>query len=124
MEVNEILDECYLTDDSIIVNPTEIGWLNAIENGNVISSEGGTSGGYAEYIVKRFTAGTNKTVELKRTIKWVLFFGLKLKDPNFMWYVRKFFNMFSVCFRCSVSSGIPQILFQRQEFGNYRSIGG
>ncbi|CAG9530838.1 unnamed protein product [Cercopithifilaria johnstoni] len=66
-EVEEILDEY-----SPIESPSASGkmdWLNALENGMIINSEGGSSGGYAEYIVKRFVAESRRPLELKRTIK-------------------------------------------------------
>ncbi|EFO22045.1 cytosolic Fe-S cluster assembly factor [Loa loa] len=66
-EVDGILDE-YNATESFFASE-KVGWLNALENGKVISSEGGSSGGYAEYIVKRFVAESEKPLELKRTIK-------------------------------------------------------
>ncbi|MCP9258793.1 putative cytosolic Fe-S cluster assembly factor oxy-4 [Dirofilaria immitis] len=53
-EVDEILDEYVATESRFVFE--KVNWLNALENGELINSEGGSSGGYAEYIVKRFVA--------------------------------------------------------------------
>ncbi|VDK81332.1 unnamed protein product [Litomosoides sigmodontis] len=66
-EVNEILDEYSPLQDSFV--PGNISWLNALENGKIIISEGGSSGGYAEYIVKRFLAESKRPLESRRSIK-------------------------------------------------------
>ncbi|EJW85986.1 hypothetical protein WUBG_03101 [Wuchereria bancrofti] len=66
-EVDAILDECSSTESFSVAG--KVGWLNALENGKIISSEGGSSGGYAEYIVKRFVEESKTPLELKRTIK-------------------------------------------------------
>uniref|UniRef100_A0A0R3RKG9 Fe_hyd_lg_C domain-containing protein n=1 Tax=Elaeophora elaphi TaxID=1147741 RepID=A0A0R3RKG9_9BILA len=66
-EVDEILDEYSATESSFVSG--EVSWLNALENGKIIGSEGGSSGGYAEYVVKRFVAESKRPLELKRTIK-------------------------------------------------------
>lgn len=66
-EMDEILD-IYGTTDNVFASG-KIGWLNALENGVLINSEGGTSGGYAEYVVKRFTTDSKRPLEIKKTIK-------------------------------------------------------
>ncbi|KAL4002120.1 Iron only hydrogenase large subunit C-terminal domain family protein [Acanthocheilonema viteae] len=66
-EIDEILDEYSSTQDYFVSE--KINWLNALENGKIIMSEGGSSGGYAEYIVKRFIAESKRPLELERTVK-------------------------------------------------------
>ncbi|VDN03315.1 unnamed protein product [Thelazia callipaeda] len=57
-EVDKLLSE----NSSFDFRPSNeaINWLNAIENGFVINTDGGSSGGYAEYVVERFITELNK----------------------------------------------------------------
>uniref|UniRef100_A0A8R1Y6H0 Fe_hyd_lg_C domain-containing protein n=1 Tax=Onchocerca volvulus TaxID=6282 RepID=A0A8R1Y6H0_ONCVO len=66
-EVDEILDE-YSAAENLLISG-KISWLNALENGKIINSKGGSSGGYAEYIVKKFVAESERPLQLKRTTK-------------------------------------------------------
>lgn len=61
------MDEYSSVESSFVFG--KVCWLNALENGKIIISEGGSSGGYAEYIAKRFVAESKRPLELKRTIK-------------------------------------------------------
>uniref|UniRef100_A0A915B889 Iron hydrogenase large subunit C-terminal domain-containing protein n=2 Tax=Parascaris univalens TaxID=6257 RepID=A0A915B889_PARUN len=54
VEVDKLLDEAAVDDESEVDVATDVNWLNAFENGIIIGSPGGPSGGYAEYIVRRF----------------------------------------------------------------------
>lgn len=53
-EVDKLLDEAAGDDENEVDIAIEVNWLNAFENGIIIGSPGGPSGGYAEYIVRRF----------------------------------------------------------------------
>ncbi|VDM37681.1 unnamed protein product [Toxocara canis] len=67
-ELDELLDETEIDEENGLDADCEITWLNAFDKGIVIGTPGGSSGGYAEYIVQRFISDSKtRQLSIRRT---------------------------------------------------------
>lgn len=69
--MDDVLKKTTFTQLNGMVTLSQTSWLNALEKGEIIGWQGGTSGGYAEYIVNRFIAEKQRQPLLvNRTTKY------------------------------------------------------
>lgn len=67
VELIELLEQN--EDGADLTGTSNVNWLNAMENGKVMGSAGGSSGGYAEYIVRKFVEEQQKPLQINKIMK-------------------------------------------------------